>query len=62
MKTIDVINNDFFEGESIEKDCVVIDELSSHTWVVKLSSDPSIRCLVEFMDGRWEIIDEDYTL
>lgn len=60
MKTIDVINNDFFEGESVEKDCIVVEELSSTTCIVKLSSDPMIKCKVEFMFGRWEIIDEDY--
>jgi len=61
MKKIDVINNDFFEGESVEKDCVVVEELSPTTYIIKLSSDPMIKCLVEYMDGRWEIIEDDYT-
>ena len=60
MKKIDVINNDFFDGESVEKDCVVVEELSSTTWIVRLNSDPMIKCLVECMDGRWEIIEDDY--
>jgi len=61
LKKIDVVNNDMFEGETVEKDCVVVEELSPTTCVVRLSSDPMIKCMVEYMFGRWEIIEDDYT-
>jgi hypothetical protein len=56
MKKIDVINNDFFEGETIEKNCEVIKEIGNKRCQVRLSSDPSIRCYVKIINGRWEIV------
>jgi hypothetical protein len=53
---IDVINNDFFEGEEIERDCEVVEVVSASEMVVNLSSDDSVFCVVELGDdGRWEI-------
>jgi hypothetical protein len=57
MKKINVINSDFFEGESLEKDCEVVGTISETKCVVKLSSDNSILCIVELTDGRWVIAD-----
>lgn len=57
VKTLDVINNDAFEGESVERSCIVIEELGKKTMIVQLSSDPSIKCLVKLKDKRWEIIE-----
>ena len=53
---IDVINNDFFEGEEIERNCEVVEVVSASEMVVNLSSDDSVFCVAELNeDGKWEI-------
>jgi hypothetical protein len=52
---IDVINNDLFEGEELEEGCTVEDVVTPNVVVVSLSSDPTIKCNVQWMNGRWEI-------
>lgn len=53
---VDVVNNDFFEGEEIERDCEVVEVVSKYEMVVNLSSDDSVFCTVELNeDGQWEI-------
>ena len=55
--SIDVINSDIFEGETVEKDCEIVEILGKKVMTVKLSSDPSIKCLVKLINKRWEIIE-----
>jgi hypothetical protein len=53
---VTVVNNDFFDGESVEVNCPVVAVLNPTTLKVKLKSDPSLQCLVEYNYGRWEIV------
>lgn len=55
---ITVINNDFFEGEVEEIECEIIEDIDDETLVVKLGSDPSIKCKVKYMNERWEIVED----
>lgn len=53
---VDVINNDFFDGESEELDCEVIGVKSPTAIGVQLSSDTSIAGDAEWKNGRWELV------
>ena len=58
---IDVINPDFFEGDEKEEGCEIVSIKPtrglSPEIIVKLASDPSIRCKVEWQHGRWVILE-----
>ena len=61
---IDVINPDFFEGDEKEEGCEIVSIKPtrglSPEIIVKLASDPSIRCKVEWQHGRWVILENVY--
>jgi len=57
MTHIDVINSDLFEGETLEENCKVIETISETQCIVELSSDNSIKCIVDLIDGVWVILE-----
>lgn len=52
---IDVVNDDFFAGDTEELGCKITKVISETSIEVQLSSDNSITCLVEKQDNRWVI-------